>query len=145
MLRAETARPGTVLYLYAPLDDTLVDEVMALWGDERRDFTLRQLVAFAPDRQGSEARRRNLGLLKWLLPLSLASRGRYFAHGFFEGEPGSVGVDPLPFFLATPRAVLRLDQRGTLAHVVADEALARVYRDRVEATAALKVLFKDDD
>lgn len=83
MMRAETARPGTVLYLYAPLDDTLVDEVMALWGDERRDFTLHQLVAFAPDRQGSEARRRNLGLLKWLLPLSLASRGRYFAHGFF--------------------------------------------------------------
>lgn len=137
MLRAETAQPGTVLYLYAPLDDTLVDEVMALWGDERRDFTLHQLVAFAPDRQGSEARRRNLGLLKWLLPLSLASRGRYFAHGFFEGEPGSVGVDPLPFFLATPRAVLRLNQRGTLAHVVADEALARVYRDRVEATVAL--------
>lgn len=33
--------------------------------------------------------------------------------------------------------MLRLDQRGTLAHVVADEALARVYCDRVEATAAL--------
>lgn len=137
MLRAETAQPGAVLYLYAPLDDTLADEVMALWGDGCRDFTLRQLVAFAPDRQGSEARRRNLGLLQWLLPLSLASSGRYFAHGFFEGEPGAAGVDPLPFFLATPRAVLRLDKRGTLAHVVVDEALARVYRDRVEATVAL--------
>lgn len=137
MLRAETERPGAVLYLYAPLDDTLTDEVMALWSDERRDFTLRQLIAFAPDRQGPEARRRNLELLHWLLPLSLTSRGRYFAHGFFEGEACLSGIDPLPFFLVTPRAVLRLDKRGTLAHVVVDEMLARVYRDRVESTVAL--------
>ena len=125
---ADTGNPEFSLYL-PPEFSSVAASLLQLW-TEGSSCTVRQLVAFLPERSGEDNRRKNLHLLKKLLPLSLISKGSYFAYYYFQQDTSLVSIDPLPFFILTPHYLIHLDQGLSVAQFETSPELIRLYAKR---------------
>lgn len=125
----ETSKESSCISLYIPAACSVISDLFQLWRSGR-DFTVRQMVPFLPDRTGEDNRQANLHTLQRLLPLSLVSGGRHFAHYYFENSGAFADIDPLPFFIITPRCLIRLDSKLSIARIETDPQLIELYERR---------------
>lgn len=114
------------LTLYLPPDGAEAAGLFRLWRAGRR-FTARQILALLPEHLGVGARLADLRLLNSVVPLSLASGGQYFAYYYFERSPEPVTVDPMPYFIAAPRCLIRLDSQLSAARFEYSPDLIALY------------------
>lgn len=121
---AEGQAPALTLYL--PPDGAEATGLFRLWRSGRR-FTVRQIMAFLPEHLGVSAQLANLRLLRSLLPISLVSSGQYFAYYYFEHSAAPTSMDPMPYFIVTPRCLIRLDSQLSAARFEFSPQLIRLY------------------
>lgn len=127
VLARDTADGQTpTLTLYLPPNGAEAAGLFRLWRSGRR-FTARQIMAFLPEHLGVSSRLANLRLLRSLLPLSLASAGQYFAYYYFERSSVPASMDPLPYFVVTPRCLIRLDSQLSAARFEASPQMIQLY------------------
>lgn len=129
VLKRETGRPDAEIGLYLPTGCQLPNQLFWMW-QEGRKFTVRQLLSFWPSRQGVENRLKNIRLIRRLLPLFLVSEGRYFARYYFDTGAEAESINPLPYFIITPRCLITMDARLSAAQFQTDPALIGLYRER---------------
>lgn len=126
--QTETApdAPAPTLHLYLPPGGAEAAGLFRLWRSGRR-FTAHQILALLPDHLGVSARLANLRQLNSLLPLSLASAGQYFAYYYFQHSTDPVSADPMPYYIAAPNLLIRLDSQLSTARFEQDPALIALY------------------
>ncbi len=125
----ETGLPDAEMELFLPPRNSLTDPLVRLW-KWGREFSVKQLVAFAPGRSGEGTTAENLHLLQRLLPLSFVSGSRYFAYYYFESAAASGNVGPLPYFVVTPHFLITMDEKCSAAQIQRSPELIRLYRKR---------------
>ncbi len=130
VLQWETEVEGAELELYLPPACRVPDCLLPLWR-AGREFTVRQLVAFRSEQSSGDTRQENLRRLQHLLPLSLVSGGRYFAYYYFEQNGEAVSIDPLTYFIITPRQLIRMDANLSVAQFQSAPELLHLYRNRL--------------
>lgn len=129
ILWEETRTEGSRLSLYLPPDAANSAPLSSLWTKGRR-FLAYQLVSFLPERSGEDNRRKNLGLLKELLPLSLLSGGQHFVSYFFRQDTAFSSIDPMPYFIITPHYLIQLDSSLSVARLERSQELITLYQKR---------------
>ncbi len=110
-------------YLFLPPRLDLTTELMELWLDNRR-LHVKELLFFS---SGKNSASRNLQLLRTVIPLCLASRGRYEPHYFCESEE-PVSMTPMSHYIITPHYLIQLTEDLSIAQIRDGEELITCYR-----------------
>ena len=113
-------------YLYCPSALDLTSELMELWLDGR-EFSVSQLFCLSDE--GKESFEiQNLLLLQSIIPLCLASRGRYRPYYFCE-IPGSSMITPLSCYIITPGYLIQFAEDLSTAQICRESELAEYFRN----------------
>ncbi|MEI3240455.1 MAG: hypothetical protein V8S32_10750 [Lachnospiraceae bacterium] len=117
--------------LFLPPHLDLTTELMELWLDNRK-LQVKELLFFS---SGKNSASRNLQLLRTVIPLCLASRGRYEPHYFCESvEP--VSMTPMSHYIITPHYLIQLTEDLSIAQIRDGEELIACYRTFFEKLLA---------
>lgn len=125
--QAGPGAPAPTLHLYLPPGGAEAAGLFPLWRSGRR-FIAHQVLALLPDHLGVSARLANLRQLNSLLPLSLVSAGQYFAYYYFQPSAGPVSADLLPYYIAAPNLLIRLDSQLSAARFESAPDLIALYK-----------------
>ena len=131
ILQQETKEKGTQISFHLPQGCTLSNICSLFWRDGR-DFQVHQLLAFLPNRFGSQTQQENLHLLRKILPLSLTSGGNYFAYYYFEDSRLLPDIAPLSYFAITPHFLITTDSRLSVAQIQDTPELIQLYQRRFD-------------
>ena len=107
-------------FLPHALDLTM--ELMELWLNDYR-FSVSQLLCF--QNAGSDASA-NIGVLKQIVPLCLASRGSYHPW-YFREQPGALALQPLGCYIITPHYLIQFDRELSAAQIRNDPEIVAFF------------------
>ncbi len=114
------------MFLPAGLD--LSQELLELWVGGAR-FHVEELLC-SPVVTGDDCSR-DIRLLRRVIPLCLASRGAYAPY-YFRERPGTLDINPLNYYIITPRYLIHLSQDLSTAEVHTQKQLIRLFSDHFQ-------------
>lgn len=117
--------PNAEFQIYCPQALDLTTELLELWLDGRR-FSVNQLLGFSSS--GSDAAISNLFLLRSVIPLCLASKGRYCPYYFCE-HSYSAYILPFGYYIVTPHYVIQFAEDLSTAQIQAESDLVEYFRN----------------
>lgn len=132
IFQQETQQNKADFCVYLPAENNITNKFLPFW-KLSRNFEVKQIVTFLPNRTGSITRTENLELLKEIIPLSILSRGNYFAYYYFEEHPENVNINPMPYFIITPHYLLTFDSKMTVMQIQASKSVLKLYNKRFAA------------
>ncbi len=100
----------------------ITQQLIELWL-ANRDFTADALLYF---RSGMPNDVSNIKLLKSVIPLCLASRGKYQTYYFHESTK-AVSLSPLSHYIITPNYLVLLSEDLSAAQIIEDKELIELY------------------
>ena len=112
----------TSFSLFLPEGLDLTMELMELWL-AGQDFTVDTLLNFHTETTSGE---KNLRLLRSVIPLCLASRGKYRPYYFCE-TPKTATLSPMSYYIITPHYLIQLSEDLSLAQIRDDADLIDFY------------------
>lgn len=120
-----THTPEAEFQCFLPPKLNLTTELMQLWLNGYA-FSVQQLLSFQSTNGGDSVQ--NLALLQQILPLCLASKGRYTPWYFCE-RPKSRGLHPLGHYLITPHYLIQFDEYLSVAQIQQNRELVEYFRN----------------
>lgn len=117
-----TSCEGSVFSMFLPEKLDLTMELMELWLAQR-DFTVDALLCFHSDRSAGV---KNLQLLHSVIPLCLASRGKYRPYYFCEA-PKAATMSPMSYYIITQNYLIQLSEDLSMAQIREDKDLIDFY------------------
>ncbi len=98
--------------LFVPSEFDITQELIELWLSGK-DFTADSLLCFHSSQTDSV---KNIQLLQSVIPLCLASRGKYCPYYFTEAYK-SVSLSPMSYYIITPHYLVQLSEDLAMAHI----------------------------